>query len=305
MRILKRLLYLTLIVLWTSCCCGCDSRADKRSKATPVKSTEKDTTKIDSVNSAKSIKIDTTKLDSVNSAKSIETDTTKIDSVNSAKSIETDATKLDSDNSTSRAKILESIVVCVMILFIPFIAAYIKRPPRKGKTQENRKDPNIGERKSSCNRSVNDTKYTDYKSVNTCKPIDISKPVDTKDKAEYKTYNTPATTIITAQEIKKDSPNILYAGSANLAENTFYDMTESPKPGTIYMLNVKNDEASFIVYEKAYKKVLADSNFLEYACEIQRSGSTRTKITTIEEGSTRKQPNGTWGITKKTVIKFE
>lgn len=101
------------------------------------------------------------------------------------------------------------------------------------------------------------------------------------------------------------SNSYLYATAANRDNNTFYDVTSQPEPGsTIYALEVDGNRAKFGIFKAAYEKVLKENNFLECACEYQVVGS-RTSVSTVKAGIAEKQPNGKWKIIKKAIIKFE
>lgn len=95
----------------------------------------------------------------------------------------------------------------------------------------------------------------------------------------------------------------LYASSADRDRNTFFKITPQPDEDTIYQLTVSGERSKFSIYEGAFSKVLKAPDFLECACEVQKTGSQR--VTTKGYGTAEKQADGAWRITSKATIKFE
>lgn len=104
-------------------------------------------------------------------------------------------------------------------------------------------------------------------------------------------------------KVSKEEGNYLYASSADSDKRSFFKVTEQPDEDTIYKLMVSDNRAQFRIYSEANSKVLKAPDFLECACEIQKTG--KEMVVTQEQGIAEKQADGSWIIINKAKIKFE
>ena len=101
---------------------------------------------------------------------------------------------------------------------------------------------------------------------------------------------------------------LAYASTVNKEKNCFYEVTETPKSDTIFVLELNpedKNEATFTVYEKVFKKVIQEQGHINTGCVIENPDmNNTTRVITTEPGLTRLM-DGKWVIEEKAKVKFE
>lgn len=100
----------------------------------------------------------------------------------------------------------------------------------------------------------------------------------------------------------------LYASCVDEKKRSFYTVTKAPDKDTVFVLELNpedENEATFTVYNKVFKKVIGEQGYLRDGCIIENPGmNTTTIVRTIEPGlACRKE--GEWIIKEQAKVKFE
>lgn len=118
---------------------------------------------------------------------------------------------------------------------------------------------------------------------------------------------TPETTR-PAEDVVKSNSLVLYATCVDENKHGFYTVTTLPDKDTIFVLEINpedQNEATFTVYDRAFKKVIGEQGYLKEGCAIENPGmNTMSRVKTIEPGLTCRK-NGEWMILEKAKVKFE
>lgn len=97
------------------------------------------------------------------------------------------------------------------------------------------------------------------------------------------------------QENSISQPQLLYADA--IVDGKFNRVKEQPDDDTIFQLKLTKEgdlQAKVIVYESAYRRVIARPSFLD-GCEKQILGN--STVTMLREGSATKDESGKWSLT--------
>lgn len=110
------------------------------------------------------------------------------------------------------------------------------------------------------------------------------------------------------EEVSRSNSAFLYASCVDEKKHSFYTVTKFPDKDTIFVLelNPENEnEATFTVYDKVFKKVIGEQGYLRDGCTIENPGmNTTTIVRTIEPGLTCCK-NGEWVVKEQAKVKFE
>lgn len=106
----------------------------------------------------------------------------------------------------------------------------------------------------------------------------------------------------------KLNPLVLYASCVDENKHSFYSVTKLPDKDTIFVLELNReneDEATYTVFDKVYKKVIEEQGHLREGCFIENPDMNKTTlIKTIVPGLTYRK-NGEWVIKEKARVRFE
>lgn len=110
------------------------------------------------------------------------------------------------------------------------------------------------------------------------------------------------------EEVSKPNSSILYASCVDEKKRSFYTVTKLPDKDTIFVLELNpedENEATFTVYDKVFKKVIGEQGYLRDGCTIENPGmNTTTIVRTIEPGLTYCK-NGEWVVKEQAKVIFE
>ena len=110
------------------------------------------------------------------------------------------------------------------------------------------------------------------------------------------------------EEVSKSNSSFLYASCVDAKKRSFYTVTKLPDKDTIFVLELNpedENEATFTVYDKVFKKVIGEQGYLRDGCTIENPGMNSTTIVrTIEPGLTFCK-NGEWVVKEQAKVKFE
>lgn len=98
---------------------------------------------------------------------------------------------------------------------------------------------------------------------------------------------------------------VYYASALDEDNKTFYAVTDYPIDGeTVFKFyELRKGKCEFVVYEKAYSKVLTDDNFLTGACNLSKLGNSRVVVE--KNGVAELTPDNKWIVVKPAIVKFE
>ncbi len=106
----------------------------------------------------------------------------------------------------------------------------------------------------------------------------------------------------------KSNLAFLYASCVDEKKRSFYTVTKTPDKDTVFVLELNpedENEATFTVYDKVFKKVIGEQGYLRDGCTIENPGmNTTTIVRTIEPGLTFFK-NGEWVVKEQAKVKFE
>ncbi len=106
----------------------------------------------------------------------------------------------------------------------------------------------------------------------------------------------------------KLNPLVLYASCVDENKHSFYSVTKLPDKDTIFVLELNReneDEATYTVFDKVYKKVIEEQGHLREGCFIENPDMNKTTlIKTIVPGLTYRK-NDEWVIKEKARVRFE
>lgn len=102
-----------------------------------------------------------------------------------------------------------------------------------------------------------------------------------------------------------DSNRVYYASALEEDNKTFYAVVDQPIEGeTIFKFReLKKGKCEYIIYERAYSKVLADDNFLTGACNLSKLGNSRVIVE--KNGIAELNSDNKWVVTTPAVVRFE
>ena len=108
--------------------------------------------------------------------------------------------------------------------------------------------------------------------------------------------------------VSKLNSAFLYASCVDERKHSFYTVTKTPDKDTVFVLELNpedENEATFTVYDKVFKKVIGEQGYLRDGCTIENPGmNTTTIVKTIEPGLTYCK-NGEWVVKEQAKVKFE
>lgn len=108
--------------------------------------------------------------------------------------------------------------------------------------------------------------------------------------------------------VSKSNSAFLYASCVDEKKHSFYTVTKTPDKDTVFVLELNpedENEATFTVYDKVFKKVIGEQGYLRDGCTIENPGmNTSTIVRTIEPGLTFCK-NGEWVVKEQAKVKFE
>jgi hypothetical protein len=111
----------------------------------------------------------------------------------------------------------------------------------------------------------------------------------------------------TEPEEVQSNPLVRYASTVDEDKNCFYEVTKIAKNDTIFVLELNREdenEATFSVFDKAYKKVIQEQGHLKGGCTIVNPDMNHTTmVETVEPGLARYE-DGVWVIKNKATVKF-
>ena len=106
----------------------------------------------------------------------------------------------------------------------------------------------------------------------------------------------------------KSNLAFLYASCVDENKRSFYTVTKTPDKDTVFVLELNpedENEATFTVYDKVFKKVIGEQGYLRDGCTIKNPGmNTTTIVRTIEPGLTYCK-DGEWFVKEQAKVKFE
>ncbi|MCM1034883.1 MAG: hypothetical protein NC038_00030 [Paludibacter sp.] len=97
-----------------------------------------------------------------------------------------------------------------------------------------------------------------------------------------------------------------YASALDERDNrTFYAVTLTPMKGeTIFKFTeIQKGKCEFEVYEGAFNMVLKESDYLNGACDFEKSGNTR--VVTVHKGVAEQNIDGKWQVKEQAKVRFE
>lgn len=110
------------------------------------------------------------------------------------------------------------------------------------------------------------------------------------------------------EEVSKTNSAFLYASCVDEKKRSFYTVTKNPDKDTVFILELNpedENEATFTVYDKVFKKVIGEQGYLRDGCTIENPGmNTTTIVRTIEPGLTYCK-NGEWVVKEQAKVRFE
>ena len=110
------------------------------------------------------------------------------------------------------------------------------------------------------------------------------------------------------EEVSKPNSAFLYASCVDEKKRSFYSVTRIPDKDTIFVLELNpedENEATFTVYDKVYKKVIGEQGYLRDGCTIENPGMNTTTIVRTKEPGLTYCKNGEWIVKEQAKVKFE
>ena len=111
-----------------------------------------------------------------------------------------------------------------------------------------------------------------------------------------------------AEEVSKPNSAFLYASCVDEKKRSFYSVTRIPDKDTIFVLELNpedENEATFTVYDKVFKKVIGEQGYLRDGCTIENPGMNTTTIVRTKEPGLTYCKNGEWIVKEQAKVKFE
>ena len=108
--------------------------------------------------------------------------------------------------------------------------------------------------------------------------------------------------------VSKSNSTILYASCVDEKKRSFYSVTRIPDKDTIFVLELNpedENEATFTVYDKVFKKVIGEQGYLRDGCTIENPGMNTTTIVRTKEPGLTYCKNGEWIVKEQAKVKFE
>ena len=137
----------------------------------------------------------------------------------------------------------------------------------------------------------------------------VDKALEGLQKKQYDEFIQPvADEAKPVEEVSKSNSSFLYASCVDEKKRSFYTVTKFPDKDTIFILELNpedENEATFTVYDKVFKKVIGEQGYLRDGCTIENPGmNTTTRVRTKEPGLTYCK-NGEWVVKEQAKVKFE
>ena len=110
------------------------------------------------------------------------------------------------------------------------------------------------------------------------------------------------------EEVSKPNSAFLYASCVDEKKRSFYSVTRIPDKDTIFVLELNpedENEATFTVYDKVFKKVIGEQGYLRDGCTIENPGMNTTTIVRTKEPGLTYCKNGEWIVKEQAKVKFE
>lgn len=167
-------------------------------------------------------------------------------------------------------------------------------------------DDSILDHLSSNNRSNQSLSKAEIERIVQQKVEKAIESIQIKQSNDYIHQNTELTK--PEEGTKSKAAKVLYASCVDAEKPYFISVTTLPQDNTIFVLELNpkdENEATFTVYEKAYRKVIEEQGFLKDGCAIENPGmNTTTIVRTLEPGLTYCK-NGEWVVKEQAKVKFE
>lgn len=137
----------------------------------------------------------------------------------------------------------------------------------------------------------------------------VDKALESIQKKQHQDFIQPVSEVfVPVEEETKSNSAVLYASCVNENKRSFYTVTKFPDKDTIFVLELNREnenEATFTVYDKVFKKVIGEQGYLKEGCIIENPGMNTTSIVnTLEPGLTCFK-NNEWIVIQKAKVKFE
>lgn len=110
------------------------------------------------------------------------------------------------------------------------------------------------------------------------------------------------------EEVSKSNSSFLYASCVDAKKRSFYTVTKYPDKDSIFVLELNpedENEATFTVYDKVFKKVIGEQGYLRDGCTIENPGMNTTTIVRTKEPGLTYCKNGEWIVKEQAKVKFE